>query len=239
MLDLVGEHQSRLLPPRATSISGNRKNFTFYEIPANSGIFLIPRQTWRKFRRFCAGLLGDPSGPTANAPRRRTTTHTAPGASAVVNVHGEMSTVHAHIQIDVPVRRVWDTVMDPHHLKDWVTIHRSVNNVSDDPLRKGSTMDQALHIRGVSFHVHWTLIDISAPMHAEWEGQGPAHSVARIRYELSGDGNGPTRFAYTNEFMAPGGRLGNVASRFIVGATSEREANNSLARLKALLERRT
>ena len=150
-----------------------------------------------------------------------------------------MSTVHAHIEIDVPVHRVWDTVMDPYHLKDWVTIHRSVNNVSDDPLRKGSTMDQALHIRGVSFHVHWTLIDISAPMHAEWEGQGPAHSVARIRYELSGDGNGPTRFAYTNEFMPPGGRLGNVASRFIVGATSEREANNSLARLKALLERRT
>ena len=44
-------------------------------------------------------------------------------------------------------------------------------------------------------------------------------------------------FAYTNEFHLPGGRLGNVASRVIVGATSEREANNSLARLKALLER--
>ena len=34
----------------------------------------------------------------------------------------------------------------------------------------------------------------------------------------------------------PGGRLGNVASRVIVGATSEREASGSLARLKALLE---
>ncbi len=98
-------------------------------------------------------------------------------------------------------------------------------------------MDQVLHMRGVSFHVHWTLNDVSSPKHAEWEGHGPAHSVARIRYELSGDGDGPTRFAYTNEFMPPGGRLGNVASRFIVGATSEREANNSLARLKALLER--
>ncbi len=46
----------------------------------------------------------------------------------------------------------------------------------------------------------------------------------------------PTVFEYTNEFHPPGGRLGNVASRFIVGATSEREATNSLARLKALLE---
>ncbi len=148
-----------------------------------------------------------------------------------------MSTVHATIQIDAPVQRVWDTVMDPDHLKDWVTIHRSVRNVSDEPLRRGSTMEQVLHIRGVSFHVHWTLTALSSPKHAEWEGQGPAHSLARIRYELSGDDDGPTTFAYTNEFAPPGGRLGSVASKFIVGATSEREANNSLARLKALLER--
>jgi hypothetical protein len=39
-----------------------------------------------------------------------------------------------------------------------------------------------------------------------------------------------------NEFTPPGGRLGTVASRVIVGAASEREANSSLARLKALLE---
>lgn len=127
--------------------------------------------------------------------------------------------------------------MDPGRFKDWVTIHRSVRNVSDQPLRQGSTMDQTLHMRGVSFHVHWTLTDVSSPQRAEWEGQGPAHSLARIRYELSGDGDGPTRFDYMNEFHTPGGRLGDMASRFIVGAASEREAQNSLARLKALIER--
>jgi uncharacterized membrane protein len=148
-----------------------------------------------------------------------------------------VSTVHAQIKIDAPVQRVWDTVMDPNCLKDWVTIHRAVNDVSDSPLRRGSTMEQVLHIRGVSFHVHWTLTAVRAPQHAEWEGHGPAHSLARIRYELSGDADGPTQFDYTNTFAPPGGKLGNVASRFIVGATSEREANNSLARLKALLER--
>ncbi|MBV8944386.1 MAG: SRPBCC family protein [Solirubrobacterales bacterium] len=148
-----------------------------------------------------------------------------------------MSTVHAQIEIDAPMQRVWETVMDPGCLKDWVTIHRSVSNVSAKPLRKGSTMDQVLHIRGVSFHVQWTLTAVSSPQRAEWEGQGPAHSVARIRYELSGDGEGPTRFDYVNEFHTPGGRLGDMASRFIVGAASDREAQNSLARLKALLER--
>jgi uncharacterized protein YndB with AHSA1/START domain len=148
-----------------------------------------------------------------------------------------MSSVHVKIDIDAPAQRVWETVMDPYRLKDWVTIHRSVNDVSSRPMRKGSTMQQLLHMRGVSFHVHWTLADVSAPHHAEWEGRGPAGSRARIRYELSGDADGPTLFEYTNEFAVPGGRLGTVASRFIVGAASEREAKSSLARLKALVER--
>jgi uncharacterized protein YndB with AHSA1/START domain len=148
-----------------------------------------------------------------------------------------MSTVRVKIDIAAPIERVWETVMDPHHLKDWVTIHRSINDVSETPLRKGSTMDQVLHMRGVSFRVHWTLVDMREPTHAEWEGRGPARSEARIRYELSSDSDGQTEFDYTNEFTPPGGRLGHVASRVIVGAASEREANSSLQRLKALLER--
>jgi uncharacterized protein YndB with AHSA1/START domain len=148
-----------------------------------------------------------------------------------------MSTVHTNIDIKVPIERVWETVMDPYRLKDWVTIHRSLKDVSDEPLRRGSTFDQVLHMRGVSFHVHWTLVDLQAPNIAEWEGRGPAHSRARIRYDVSDDGNGTTRFEYTNEFTVPGGRVGSYASRMIVGAASEREALSSLSRLKALLER--
>jgi uncharacterized protein YndB with AHSA1/START domain len=147
-----------------------------------------------------------------------------------------MSEVHAEIEIATPVQRVWETIMNPDRLKDWVTIHRSVKNVSE-PLEKGSTMEQELRMRGVSFKVNWTLVDVSAPTTAQWDGRGPARSRARIRYELSPRGEDRTLFKYTNEFTPPGGMLGNVASRVIVGAASEREANGSLSRLKALLER--
>jgi carbon monoxide dehydrogenase subunit G len=148
-----------------------------------------------------------------------------------------MSTVSAKIDIQAPIERVWETVMDPQRLGDWVTIHKAVSNVSDSPLRAGSTMDQSMHVRGLTFKVHWTLMKIDTPRHAEWEGGGPAHSTAIIRYELASPEEGRTTFQYTNEFNVPGGRLGKVASRIIVGATSEREAKNSLARLKALIER--
>jgi uncharacterized protein YndB with AHSA1/START domain len=147
-----------------------------------------------------------------------------------------MSTVHVTTEINAPPQRVWELVMDPGRLKDWVTIHREVKEVSGQPLRQGATMDQVLHMRGISFTVHWTLEQVDAPNHAEWEGRGPAHSRARIRYDLSGDDDGPTTFDYTNEFTPPGGRLGGVASRVIVGAASEREASTSLMQLKALCE---
>jgi uncharacterized protein YndB with AHSA1/START domain len=148
-----------------------------------------------------------------------------------------MSTVVAEISIRAPIERVWETIMDPARLGDWVTIHKSVENFSRPPLRQGATMDQAMSVRGITFHVHWRLAAVTAPHEARWEGAGPAHSDAFIRYTLSSDESGQTTFRYANEFHPPGGRLGSVAGRFIVGATSEREAHNSLLRLKALLER--
>ena len=147
-----------------------------------------------------------------------------------------MSTVHVTTEIEASPQRVWDIVMDPDRLADWVTIHRSVKNVSDRPLSKGSTMEQGLHMRGFSFTVRWTLSAADEPNHAEWEGRGPAGSKAKIRYELAGGNDGPTSFDYTNEFTPPGGKLGGVASRVIVGAASEREAHKTLAQLKKLVE---
>ncbi len=147
-----------------------------------------------------------------------------------------MSTVQDEIAIHAPIERVWTTIMDPGRLGDWVTIHKSVENYPRPPLRRGATMDQAMAVRGLTFRVHWRLAEVDAPHHARWEGGGPAHSDALIRYELSSEEPGWTTFRYTNEFHPPGGRLGSVAGRFIVGATSEREARSSLRRLKSLLE---
>ena len=147
-----------------------------------------------------------------------------------------MSSVEAEIQIAAPREVVWDTIMDPNRFGDWVTIHRSVSN-AQTPLHRGSTMEQCLHMRGVTFKVNWELAEIEAPSVAQWNGHGPARSRARIRYELQESGNEHTVFRYTNEFSPPGGMLGNMAGRVIVGGASEREAKASLRALKKLLER--
>jgi uncharacterized protein YndB with AHSA1/START domain len=141
-----------------------------------------------------------------------------------------MSEVITSITIDAPPEKVWEVVMDPHRLAEWVTIHRKLNGASKDE------MDQTLHLRGVNFHVHWELEECEAPTHAVWRGRGPARSHAETEYRLTAV-DGGTRFAYRNEFKAPLGPLGAVASRALVGGLPEREAHQSLRNLKSLVER--
>ena len=38
-----------------------------------------------------------------------------------------MSEVRAQIEIDAPPERVYDLMLDPERLHEWVTIHRKVN----------------------------------------------------------------------------------------------------------------
>jgi uncharacterized protein YndB with AHSA1/START domain len=143
--------------------------------------------------------------------------------------------VRTTTQIDVPPQTVWDTVMDPDRFGDWVTIHRGVKKVSDTPLVVGSTMEQRLCLRGVTFTVKWTVVELDEPHLVVMEGKGPARSKAITRDELTAK-NGGTSFAYVNEFKTPMGPLGAAASKVLVGGISEREAKASLRKLKHLLE---
>ena len=145
------------------------------------------------------------------------------------------SVVEASIDIDAPPERVWAVVMDPVRLEDWVTIHRRLADVSDRPLKRGSTLKQTLCLRGANFNVRWTVTQYEEGRCAKWEGKGPARSKAETEYRLSPDGGG-TRFDYRNEFKAPLGPLGSVASRALMGGVPEREAHATLRKLKSVVE---
>jgi len=147
-----------------------------------------------------------------------------------------VSVVVATIDIAAPPQAVWEVVMDPDRLEDWVTIHRGLAKVSDRPLGPDSTLEQTLCLRGASFKVRWSVAAWDPPHRAVWEGRGPARSKASITNELEAR-DGGTHFTYRNEFKAPLGPVGSLASRALVGGVPEREANASLARLKKLLER--
>jgi uncharacterized protein YndB with AHSA1/START domain len=147
-----------------------------------------------------------------------------------------MSIVTASIEIAALPAAVWETVMDPARLGDWVTIHRKLRDADDGTPRVGFHMDQQIHLRGVGMDVHWTLVECTPDKRAVWEGRGPARSRARTEYVLHPLPAGRTRFDYRNEFHAPLGPLGALASRALVGGMPEKEATRTLDRLRSLLE---
>jgi uncharacterized protein YndB with AHSA1/START domain len=148
-----------------------------------------------------------------------------------------MSHVTASIHIAAPPQVVWDAIMDPGGLGEWVTIHRRLVRADAGAPREGFTMDQQVHMRGVTLEVHWTLVECRPCELAVWEGRGPAHSRARTEYVLAAEGDG-SRFDYQNEFHVPLGPVGAIVSRALVGGMPEREARRTLQRLRELLESR-
>ena len=115
--------------------------------------------------------------------------------------------VERTIELPAEPQAVYELVMDPRRLEDWVTIHAGLKDAPNWELRKGSELTQCLKLAGRKFKVVYDL--------------EPAN------------GNG-TRFCYSNESSMRGGPLGRLASRALKG-TSERESERSLKRLKALL----
>ncbi len=147
-----------------------------------------------------------------------------------------MSQVTASILIAAPPAKVWETVMNPNLLHEWVTIHRRLVHAEQGPPHVGYRMDQQIHLRGVTVEVRWELVECKQQAHAVWEGRGPAHSRARTEYLLAEE-DGSTRFDYRNDFHAPLGPFGAIVSRALVGGMPLREANRSLQLLRQHIEK--
>jgi carbon monoxide dehydrogenase subunit G len=143
--------------------------------------------------------------------------------------------VERSIEIAATPREVYDLIMDPQRLEDWVTIHHSLDEAPDGQLRKGSHLKQCLKLAGRKLHVDWQVVENEPCERVVWEGRGPVHSHARAVYELAPDGDDGTKFSYTNEYDLPGGPLGRMAGGAVKRVTAK-ELDGSLAQLKRLAE---
>jgi uncharacterized protein YndB with AHSA1/START domain len=143
--------------------------------------------------------------------------------------------VERKIEIDAPPEQVYDLVMDPRRLEDWVTIHVGLKEAPTGGLRKGSELTQCLKLAGRRFDVHWEVVEAEKPRRVVWEGRGPVRSRAKVVYDFDTDGNGKTCFSYMNEYSMPGGPLGRIAGG-VLRHTSQRESEASLERLKRIVE---
>jgi carbon monoxide dehydrogenase subunit G len=145
--------------------------------------------------------------------------------------------VERDITIKAAPQDVWEVLMDPSCLADWVSIHQKLKQAPNGQLEEGDRLTQCLRLMHKNFDVKWKVEQADRPHKAVWEGYGPLRSKASVVYELEPDGNGGTRFHYMNEFKAPMGPLGGFFADHAFQRTSEREADKTLDKLKRLLER--
>ena len=129
---------------------------------------------------------------------------------------------------------VYDVVMNPARLADWVTIHQGLEGAPDGQLESGSRLTQRLKLAGREFKVHWTIVENDPCERVVWEGDGPLGSKAKVVYEFKRDGDS-TLFSYLNEYDLPGGPLGNLAGPAVKRVTGK-ELDGSLERLRAIVE---
>jgi carbon monoxide dehydrogenase subunit G len=142
--------------------------------------------------------------------------------------------VERSIEIAAPASEVYEVVMDPRRLEDWVTVHAALHD-APDRLQEGSELSQSIKVAGQKFKVDWLVVRAEEPSAVEWEGRGPMGTKARVAYDLE-DTGGSTRFAYMNEYDFPGGPLGRLGAKAFE-RTAGKEADRTLEKLKGLLER--
>jgi carbon monoxide dehydrogenase subunit G len=146
-----------------------------------------------------------------------------------------MTRLEREIHIDAEPEVVYDKLMDPACLGEWVTIQEELLEAPDGDLTKGDELVQRCRVAGQKFKLRWKVEQADPPHKTVWRGRGPFGSKARVTYDLAANGGG-TDFTYTNEFDLPGGPVGRVAGRAVVGASGG-EADKTLKRLKALVEK--
>jgi carbon monoxide dehydrogenase subunit G len=142
--------------------------------------------------------------------------------------------VERTIELDAPPQKVYEVIMDPSRLEEWVSIHHRLERSPSGPLEKGSEVTQWLKLAGQKFKVRWTVVENDPCKRVVWEGKGPITSHARVVYGFEPDGEG-TKFSYTNEYDLPGGPLGRMAGNTVKRVTGK-AVDGSLQNLKSLVE---
>ena len=137
-------------------------------------------------------------------------------------------------KVATPAKRLYDVVMDPNRLEEWVTIHNHLEGSPPSPLEEGSRLTQCLKLAGRKFKVRWRVVENEPCERVVWEGRGPVASRARVEYRFDSN-DGGTDFSYANEYDLPGGPVGRFAGR-AVSRVTQKELDGSLQRLKQLVE---
>src|SRR3954468_17983936 len=138
----------------------------------------------------------------------------------------KVTKLEREIHIDAEPAAVYAKLMDPDCLGQWVTIQDELLKAPSGDLKQGDELVQRCKVAGQKFKLSWRVDHADPPHKTVWTGKGPFGSKAKVTYNRAGTDAGP-RFTYTTECSLPGGPIGKIAGRAVLGASGA-EADKTL-----------
>jgi uncharacterized protein YndB with AHSA1/START domain len=141
--------------------------------------------------------------------------------------------VEATLDIRAPIELVFLAITDPRRAREWNDNVADVTNISDYPVRQGSTWRQVTIMAGRPTNLNCRIATFRPPYEGLLEISGGQKGSVRTLCELIPGG---TRVRQILDFVPPGGALGRLAAKAI-SPVVHRELTQALERQKATLER--
>lgn len=147
-----------------------------------------------------------------------------------------MTRVERSIAIGVPPERVFDELVSWDGLQRWSTI--TVDHTGPPRCgHVGETFEQTIRVAGLDLRTDWVVTEFEPPHVVAYRVTGPLSSRMLMRQHVTPHGTG-SRVELEIDYDMPAGRLGRIADRVYARRRNRREADQTLANLKALLEDR-
>lgn len=146
-----------------------------------------------------------------------------------------MGRIERKIDIGRSPDDVFALLTDLDRLAEWATVVVETREVSDRPLRNGCTFRQTLRVLGRELETDWRVEELEPPRHVAYAASAPGGGTLTMRQTVASR-DGGSRVELELEYELPGGWLGELVDRAALEVQNEREAQESLQRLKELAE---
>jgi ligand-binding SRPBCC domain-containing protein len=144
-----------------------------------------------------------------------------------------MATITKSVVINAPLEKVFDFVSSPDNWTRYVTSLVKVDNLSDIPIKPGTTFNWTYRILGMDFDGEGRVLEYEKNQKFSMRMEG-AFPITET-YIFEGDDK-RTTLTVNIEYELPGKLLGVLADRMVVEKLNIKEADTVLDKVKTLCE---
>jgi len=146
-----------------------------------------------------------------------------------------MTTIERDIAVLCPRDHVFSVLSNVERLPEFSDMTVAVKNGPGRPLEKGDRFDQVVKVMGIELDTEWEVTEVEADRKIRIEGRSKSNGRASLTESLTDEGDG-CRVTIEVDYDPPLGLLGEIADKVLFERGHEEQAEQILARLKALCE---